>query len=287
MHRAIAPLALACAAFAALPAAAGTVSVTARTRGPAVDVYIEAQSRGVTPTYLYDHAHRERRVLPRSAPPPIGTFAYFGVGGATAVAVVTDVHVDGTVTLLHHDPYGAATELRMNLRYPHHHRRAGYVVNDYVLFTGTRALAPVVFYGYSQPPPRVVVIDAPRHGGHRGGVGPREHHEHERWTCHEPGHPGRGHAFGKCKNHGHHPRPVNARWDDDHGHHHGHWDDDDDRRDRGDRRWADRGRDGHDDHKKKNKKKHKRDKKDDGKRGDKRQDRDRDHDHRARKKLDV
>lgn len=271
MHRAIAPLALACAAFAALPAAAGTVSVTARTRGPAVDVYIEAQTRGVTPTYLYDHAHRERRVLSRTAPPPVGTFAYFGVGGATAVAVVTDVRADGTVTLLHHDPYGAATELRMNLRYPKLHRRGAHVVNDYVLFTGTRALAPVVFYGYSQPPPRVVVIRAPAHGGHRGGVGPRDYRENQRLTCHEPGHPGRGHAWGKCKNHGHHPRAVNARWDGDH-------------------RRADRGRDKHDDKKhtkKKNNKKNKRDKKDDGKRGDKRQDRDRDHDHRARKKLDV
>lgn len=265
MHRAIAPLALACATFAALPAAAGTVSVSARTRGPAVEVYIEAQSRGVTPTYLYDYSHRERRVLSRTAPPPVGTFAYFGVGGATAVAVVTDVRSDGTVTLLHHDPYGAAVEVRMNLRYPQLHRRGGHVINDYVTFTGARSLAPVVFYGYAQPPPRVVVINAP-HGGHRGGVGPRDHHVHQRLTCHEPGHPGRGHALGKCKNGGNHPRPVQARWDDDHRH---------------DKKGK------KDDKHKKGKAKQKRDKKDDGKRGDKRQDRDRDHDNRARKRLDV
>lgn len=267
MHRAIVPLALACATLAALPAAASTVSVTARTRGPAVEVYIEAQSRGVTPTYLYDYSKRERRVLARTAPPPVGSFAYFGVGGATAVAVVTHVHPDGTVTLLHHDPYGAAIELRMNLRHPKAHKRGGRVVNDYVLFTGKRSLAPAAFYGYAQPPPRVVVINAP-HSGHRGAVGPRD--PHQRVTCHEPGHPGRGNAWGKCKNGGNKPRVIHTRGHKRHDHAHGK----------------------HDPKKNKKKtktsnKKDKRDKKDDGKRGDKRQERDRDHDKRARKRISI
>ncbi len=282
MRRAIAPIALACAAFAAIPAAAQSVTVSARSRGPAVEVYIEAQTRGVAPAVLYDYARSERRLVGRSALPPVGTFAYFGSGAATAVAVVTEVRLDGTVTLLHHDPYGYATEIQMNLRYPALHRRAGRVVNDYVTFTGARSLAPVIFYGYSQPPPRVVVINAP-HGGHRGGVGPRDDRAHERMTCLPAGHPGRGHAYGLCKNHGAHPRPVTGRHDDGHGR----WDRDHHDQDRWD--YADRGRERHDDDdhgKKKNKiKRKKKDKKDDGKRDDKRQDRD--HDNRARKRLDV
>lgn len=257
MHRAIVPLALACATLTALPAAAATVKVSATSRGPAVEVYIEAQSRGVTPTYLYDYAQRERRVLPRAAPPLVGSFAYFGVGGAAAVAVVTHVHPDGTVTLLHHDPYGQAVELRMNLRYPTQHMRAGRVINDYVYFSGKRSLAPVVFYGYAQPPPRTVVLVAP-HGGHRGAVGPRA-----------PQHPHPA-SCAACRNdnkgktrviylsaYDHHDRK--------HDHKHG----------------------AKPAPKKDPKKEAKRDKKDDGKRGDKRQDRDRDHDNRARKRTSV
>lgn len=286
MRRVIAPIALACAAIAAVPAAAQSVSVTTRATGPGVEVYVEAQTYGVPPATLYDHARSERRLVPRTAPPPVGSFAYFGTQGATAVAVVTHVHVDGTVTLLHQDPYGHATEIHMNLRYPQRHRRAGRVVNDYVSFTGHLSLAPVVFYGYSQPPPRVIVVNTP-HGGHRGGVGPRDHRE-QRMTCLPPGHPGRGHAWGHCKNHGAHPRPVDGRYDDDDDHHH-HWDDDDHHHD-----YADRGRDRDDDdkhkHGKKGKKhkknKHKKGKKG-GKRGDKHEDRHHDDDNRSRKRFDV
>lgn len=271
MRRVYAPIALACAAFAAIPAAAQTVSVTARSGGPAVEVYIEAQSRQVAPTVLYTHATTERRLIPRSAPPPVGTFAYFGAQGETAVAVVTGVRHDGTVTMLHQDPYGYATEIQMNLRYPNRHLRHGRVVNDYVWFTGVSALAPVIFHGYAQPPPRVVVINAPRHGGHGGYVGQRHYYEDTRVSCLPPNHPGRGRALGLCKNHGAVPRAVDAHWDDH-------------------RHYSDRGRDHDDDDKrwkkgKKGKGKGKGKKK--GTRSDKHEDRDHGHDNRSRKKFDV
>lgn len=270
MRRLFAPIALACAVVTALPAAAQSVSVSARSRGgPDVEVYIEAQSRGVPAAVLYDHARSEHRLVARRDLPPIGTFAYFGVQGATVAAVVTDVHIDGTVTLLHHDAYGRATALQMNLRYPNHHRRYGRVVNDYVSFAGPPALAPASFYGYAQPPPRVIVVNAPRHhGGHGGYVGPREHREYD--SCLPAGHPGKGHAYGRCKNgrhghgHGHGHHDSYARYDDDYDH-----DDCDDDKHK---------------HKKKNKKgKKQKGKKGHGSRGDNHDDRE----HKARKKYEV
>jgi hypothetical protein len=159
----------------------------------------------------------------------VGVDAFVPVAGTTVVftsqavpeAVVVDNGVNGTVILEQRTRFGRMNTVRMNLRYPNHHRVAGRIVNDWVWVSGRRVLASKVFHHYYAPRARYAayrhahtyVAGYRVHGGHHGHAARRDYDRHRhhdradrrdrrdhRDSCHEPGHPGRGHAYGKCKN---------------------------------------------------------------------------------------
>ena len=158
--------------------------------------------RGGTRAF-FARAQTDRR-LKRGGPLP-GDFAFFDRtfdkdrdgrvdDPLTHMAIVVDVHADGTIDMVHRTSSSGTRLLRMNLRYPHRHRVRGVVMNDFLSAPGygPRKLASELFRSFASPPrPRAFAptfIDAARvpHGGHDGYRGPSlpsppaPHHEHAR-----------------------------------------------------------------------------------------------------------
>ena len=74
----------------------------------------------------------------------------------THVAVVTAVHPDGTIEMVHR-PRGGIRALRMNLRAPSTHKQLGALRNDYLRAPGfgepsDRRLTAQLWYGFAAPP---------------------------------------------------------------------------------------------------------------------------------------